>query len=238
MRHFRTPTVCASKYPSRAAKKYIGGTRAIAERTVFNGRKCSSAPRTMSAAIHRKAMNVQSRAVRRAGSDFIMNGESQREGYRKTANILRHTRGGVSPLEQARCRQLSLAEDFVDFTREREIAVADAVDVVGVQIDHDFVPHVEPLGMMVQGFGNQRDARHFAESRDKILARELAMQLAIHERPVGMTAQAMIHFRFRQFLRSRHMYLQNGLGFYLSFAQTKLAALFRSPVLSYFATLG
>jgi len=65
-----------------------------------------------------------------------------------------------------------------------------------------------------------------------------AVKPAIDKRPIFVTAEMMIDLRFRQFLRSRHMCLQNGLGFYLSFAQTKLAALFRSPVLSYFATLG
>src|ERR1700722_2149009 len=197
MRHFRTPTVCASKYPSRAAKKYVGGTRAIAERTVFNGRKCSSTPRTARAAIHRKAMIVQPRALRRVRFASIMKGESQREGYRKTQLRLLGACGRVSTREQQRAAIRSIGEDFVDFARKREIAIADAVDIMRIEIDHDFVPHVEPFGMMIQGFGRQRDAGHLAERGHEILAREFAMEFAVYQRPILARAEAFVDFFFR-----------------------------------------
>src|SRR5579864_2392344 len=114
MRHFSTPMTCASRYPSRAAKKYCGGTRAIDDRTVFNGRKCSNTPSTTSAVIHRKTMIVHARAVRRVRFVSIMKGKSQREGYLKTRRASRRLDEGVSPVEQALGCEALFAEDFVD----------------------------------------------------------------------------------------------------------------------------
>src|SRR5438128_986986 len=77
----------------------------------------------------------------------------------------------------------SRAEDFVDFFRQLEIVIADALHAVRIQVDNHFVPHVKPLWMMVHGFGHQGDTRHVAERRDEILAREFPVQLAVHETP-------------------------------------------------------
>src|ERR1700751_3283732 len=41
------------------------------------------------------------------------------------------------------------AEDFVDFGRQLEIQVADALHAVGIQINHHFVLNVEPFRMVV-----------------------------------------------------------------------------------------
>src|SRR5579871_663498 len=236
MRHFKTPSACASRYPASAARNCSGGRCAIAERTVASGRKCSSTPSTTSAAIHRKAMTTQPRALRRVWSAAIMKGKSQPEGYRKTRRISLRAHG-------CRVRSPTAAlngstENFVDFAGELEIQIADSLYAVRVQIDHDFVPHVEPFGMVIHRFRHQRDAGHLPERGHEVLARKFPMQLAIHKRPALVRAEAFTYFRFRQFFRCRHDCLQEDLGLYLSSAQTKLAALLRSPVLSYFATLG
>src|SRR5579871_1946910 len=125
MRHLRTPTVWASKYPASAAMNFSGGTRAMADRTAANGRKWSNTPSTASAATHRRAMIVQPRALRRVRPVSIMKGNSQTEGYRKTRRF-RDVRPPACRLVNA--APSSSAEDFVDFACEREIEITDAFD--------------------------------------------------------------------------------------------------------------
>ena len=46
---------------------------------------------------------------------------------------------------------------------------------MGIEIDGDLVPNVEPLRMMIHGFGNESDLGHLAKSGDEILALESLM---------------------------------------------------------------
>src|SRR5260370_38146962 len=66
-------------------------------------------------------------------------------------------------------RTASLAENLVDFLRQLEIVVADAFHAVRGQVDDYLVPHVEPLGVVVHSFSDQRHASHVPECRHKIL---------------------------------------------------------------------
>src|SRR5271154_6438422 len=61
-------------------------------------------------------------------------------------------------------------ENLVDFFREHEIVVADAFYAMRGEVDHHFVPDVEPFGMMVHAFRNESDAGHVAKRGDEILA--------------------------------------------------------------------
>jgi len=45
-----------------------------------------------------------------------------------------------------------VAEDFVDFFSELKIEIADALDAVGIEVDDDLVPHVEPFGVVIHPF--------------------------------------------------------------------------------------
>jgi len=77
----------------------------------------------------------------------------------------------------------SRAKDLVDFFRQLEIVVADALHAVRIQVDHHFVPHVETIPDGDSWLPHERDARHVAERRDEILAGKLAVQLAVHHAP-------------------------------------------------------
>ena len=70
------------------------------------------------------------------------------------------------------------SKDFVDLSCQLEIQVADAANAVGIQIDHNFISHVEPFRVMVHRFRHQRHASHVSKGRHEILALERAMQLA------------------------------------------------------------
>ena len=43
-------------------------------------------------------------------------------------------------------------EDFVDFFSELKIEIADALHAVGIEVDDDLVPHVEPFGVVIHPF--------------------------------------------------------------------------------------
>src|SRR6266568_1155584 len=74
-------------------------------------------------------------------------------------------------------------KNFVDFFRQHKVVVADTFYAVRVQVNDHLVPHVEPFGVMVHRFGDQRDPRHVAERADKIFAREFPVQLAVDDAP-------------------------------------------------------
>src|SRR5882724_6955634 len=83
----------------------------------------------------------------------------------------------------------SSAKNLVNFFRQLEIVIADAFNTVRIQIDHHFVPHVEPFRMMIHRFGDERDTRHVPESSDEIFARKFPVQFSIRDAPA---------FRLRQ----------------------------------------
>ena len=85
-------------------------------------------------------------------------------------------------------------EHLFHFFRENEIEIADAFDAVRDEINHHFVPDVEPFGVMVHGFGDERDARHVAEGGDEILALKFAMKLAVLNLPAGKAGHELVDF--------------------------------------------
>jgi hypothetical protein len=74
-------------------------------------------------------------------------------------------------------------KNIVDFLSKHEVVIADAFDAVRGEVNHHFVPDVEPLRMVVHGFRNESDARHVAEGRDEILAFVFLMQFAVYDFP-------------------------------------------------------
>jgi 2,4-diaminopentanoate dehydrogenase len=92
-------------------------------------------------------------------------------------------------------------EDFVDFFCKHKIVIADAADAVGVEVNDHFVPDIEPLGVMVHGFGDQRDACHVAKRGDEVFACEFAVELAVHDAPPLCFAQELLHVRIGKFFR-------------------------------------
>lgn len=83
-------------------------------------------------------------------------------GVTETPRALRAVRSGRI-MREAVCAHLrkllfkenrSGAEDFINSLCQREIVVADPLYAVGIQVDHHFIPHVEPFRMMVHGFGH------------------------------------------------------------------------------------
>ena len=76
-------------------------------------------------------------------------------------------------------------ENVLDFFRENEIEIADAFHAVRDEVDDDFVPDVEPFGMMVHGFGDKGDASHVAESGDEVFAFVFAVKFAVLDFPAG-----------------------------------------------------
>src|SRR5258707_5510370 len=96
---------------------------------------------------------------------------------------------------------------LIDLSRQRKIVITDPLHAVRVQIDHHFVPHVEPFRMMVHRLRHQRHPRHVPKRRHKILALELPVQFPIHQAPALRLFQPFLYFTVCQFL-SRHARLQ------------------------------
>jgi|SRR6185369_297658 len=99
---------------------------------------------------------------------------------------------------------LSSCENFIDLRSQLEIQIADALYAVGIQIDYYFVPHVEPLRMVIHRFRNQCHTGHVAEGGDEIFTFERTVQLAVLERPALRACQLFLYFRIGKFLCSRH----------------------------------
>jgi hypothetical protein len=94
------------------------------------------------------------------------------------------------------------SEDLVDLFRQLEIQIADPLNAVGVQVDHDLIPYVEPFRMMVHPLGHQSHLRHFSECRHEILALEFLVQLAVLQAPAFDGLQVLLNIRFAKFFGS------------------------------------
>jgi hypothetical protein len=94
----------------------------------------------------------------------------------------------------------SASEDFVNFRGEQEIEITDSLNAVGIQIDNDFVPDIEPFGMVVHGFGDEGNLRHVAKGSDEILALEGFVQFAIHKAPTPDGLELLLNFGAGEFL--------------------------------------
>jgi len=95
----------------------------------------------------------------------------------------------------------SAGKNVLDFFGEDEVQIADAFHAVRDEVDDDFIPDVEPLGVVIHRFGDERDARHVAESGDKILALVLAMEFAVLNLPAGQPGHKFRDFVVGEFVR-------------------------------------
>src|SRR5258708_14558812 len=82
-----------------------------------------------------------------------------------------------------------------------------------IQVDHHLVPHVGPFGMMVHGFGDERYARHIAERADEILARKVAVQLAVDQIPTLGFGKQRCNLGFGKFFCRHVAFLRDRLAF-------------------------
>ena len=71
----------------------------------------------------------------------------------------------------------------VHFRGERKVHFGHAAGIMRVQIDGDFVPHVEPFGMVIHAFGDEGGSRHEAECFNEIGELKIAMELSVVQRP-------------------------------------------------------
>lgn len=92
-------------------------------------------------------------------------------------------------------------EDLVNFRSELKIEIADALNAMSVEIDDHLVPNVEPLGMVVHGFGDERDLGHPAKGGDEVLALKGLVQFAVDEGPASCGLEMKLNFGVGQFLR-------------------------------------
>jgi len=92
-------------------------------------------------------------------------------------------------------------KNFVDFRGELKIEIADALNAVGIEIDDDLVPDVEPLRMMIHRFGNESDLGHPAKSGDEVLALKRFVQFAVDEGPAVRGLEMNLDFGVGEFLR-------------------------------------
>ena len=74
-------------------------------------------------------------------------------------------------------------ENFLDFFREDKIEIAYAFHAVRDEVDHNFVPDVEPFRMMIHGLSDEGHASHIAEGSDEIPAFVFAMKFAVLDFP-------------------------------------------------------
>ncbi len=98
-------------------------------------------------------------------------------------------------------------KNFVDFRGELKIEIADALNAVGIEIDDDLVPDVEPLRMMIHRFGNESDLGHPAKSGDEVLALKRFVQFAVDEGPAVRGLEMNLDFGVGEFLRFHGSFL-------------------------------
>jgi hypothetical protein len=101
-------------------------------------------------------------------------------------------------------------EDLVYFGCELEIEIADTAHAMRIQIDDHLIPHIKPFGMVVHGFGDERNARHISEGGDKIFAFERAMKLASLQTPALNLAEAFLDFDFGEFFCGHQRFSKSG----------------------------
>ena len=109
-------------------------------------------------------------------------------------------------------------EDLLHFVGENEIEIADSLYAVRDEIDDDFIPYVEPLGVVIHRFGDERDTRHVAECGDEIRALVLAMEFAVLNLPAGQPGQKFRDFVVGEFARL-HKRPPERWGYLLWYAQ-------------------
>jgi len=95
----------------------------------------------------------------------------------------------------------SAGENVLDFFGENEVEIADAFHAVRDEIDYDSIPYVEPLGVMIHRFGDERDACHVTEGSKKILALVLTMEFAVLNLPLGQAGHKFGDFVVGEFAR-------------------------------------
>src|SRR5579859_676330 len=107
--------------------------------------------------------------------------------------IFPRARGLVSGAGRCLFRE-SPGKNLFHFFRKHEIEIADSFHAVRDEIDDDFIPNVEPLGVVIHRFGDERNAGHVAEGGDEILALVFAVKLSVSYRPAGKPGQQFCDF--------------------------------------------
>jgi hypothetical protein len=70
-------------------------------------------------------------------------------------------------------------ENFIDLGSQLKIERTDALHAVGVEVNFNFVPDIEPIRMMVQGFSGESDFGHLAEGIDEILTLKILVEFTV-----------------------------------------------------------
>src|SRR5688572_9842556 len=81
---------------------------------------------------------------------------------------------------------------------EFEVELADTVGVVCTQVDDEAVVHIEPLGMMLHGLGDEGHLRHEAEALDEARKAILLVQLAVEQLPAAERGEPTGDLRVRK----------------------------------------
>src|SRR6476620_5506468 len=68
------------------------------------------------------------------------------------------------------------SKNVVDLSGQFKIQIANALHTVGVQVNHHFVPYVEPFRMMIHGLGHECNSGHVSERCAEVLTLELSVQ--------------------------------------------------------------
>src|SRR5262245_44692245 len=89
---------------------------------------------------------------------------------------------------------------------ELEVRPSDPLGVVGHEVDHDLVVDVEPLRVMAHRLGAQRGPAHECEGADEVREGELAVELAVPQRPPRQLRQTPPDLVVVQPSRRRHDY--------------------------------
>src|SRR5450631_100115 len=82
--------------------------------------------------------------------------------------------------------------------RQLHVESCDSACVVGREVYADFVPHVEPLGMVVHALGKQGRPAHETERSHEVRKLVVAMELAIFDSPARKRGNRRDNFGFIQ----------------------------------------
>ena len=80
---------------------------------------------------------------------------------------------------------VTASEQAVDRFSEGQIERGDSAQIMGAEANGDVGIHIAPVGMVIHRFGDQGHLCHEAPGAHKIAELEAALQLAIHQLPVG-----------------------------------------------------
>ena len=83
---------------------------------------------------------------------------------------------------------------FVNRLGQQKIKLGDTSGIVCTEVDGDAVVYVEPLRMMVHGFGFGRHLRHESKRPDEVVELQIPVKFAVLETPGGQALQSLLDF--------------------------------------------